>query len=103
MNCEKGDVARVVGLPHAVSEVNDRLVRVAELFVVEGVPYWRFEQGVKFHARSTFHFFGRTFTAGEALVLDGLNDTFLRPIRDPGDDAVDEMVQRVGLPEGETV
>lgn len=30
-------------------------------------------------------------------------DANLKPIRDPGDDAVDEMVQRVGLPEGETV
>jgi hypothetical protein len=102
MNCEKGDIARVVGLPYPVSEVNDRLVRLSELIVFEGVPYWRFEQAVKFRARSTFSYFDSTFMEGEAMVLEGLNDAFLRPIRDPGDDAVDEMLLRVGVPEGLT-
>lgn len=31
--------------------------------------------------------------------IKGISDKCLRPIRDPGDDAVDEMVLRVGAPD----
>lgn len=102
MNCEKGDIARIIGLPHSVSAANDRLVRVSELHVVDGVPYWRFEEPVKFRARSAFIFFGNTFSAGEKLALEGLNDVFLRPLRHPGDDAVDEMLLLARAPEAAT-
>lgn len=33
---------------------------------------------------------------------DCIVDAFLRPLRDPGADAVDEMVQKLGKPEGVT-
>lgn len=32
-----------------------------------------------------------------------IGDQYLRPIRDPGDDAVDEVLQRLGQPEDITV
>jgi hypothetical protein len=35
-------------------------------------------------------------------VHDAIIDAILRPIRDPGDDATDEVVQRIGKPEGVT-
>ena len=36
-------------------------------------------------------------------VLIAWCDDHLRPIRDPGDDAVDEMLQRVGKPESAAI
>ena len=87
MNCKQGDIAIVVG-GRAVGYIvtcigrfdgpwNDR----------DYEPGWRIDRPIpKMNGRH------------EATIADH----YLRPIRDPGDDAVDEVIQRIGTPHKET-
>lgn len=94
MNCKPGDLARIVGLQHELAELNDRLVRIAEPKVIFGVPGWTFEEPVKFVIRSLCQTLsGLVFFPGDHAKLGELWDCNLRPIRHPGDDALDEMLR----------
>ena len=91
MNCKPGDLARMVrsDFPENVN----KLVWVREkapTFVGEG---WMVEllQPMK-----------TTFGWKPAGSIGSAADTDLRPIRDPGDDAVDEMLVLLGSPAKET-
>jgi hypothetical protein len=42
---------------------------------------------------------GDSYSANKAGGLIALTDSYLKPIRDPGDDAADEMVLRTGKPQ----
>ena len=42
------------------------------------------------------------FTNKDPNIAIVFVESHLRPIRDPGDDAVDEVIQRIGKPEQET-
>lgn len=111
MRCKPGDLALVVKslwLQH-VGERHDILragaiVRVTRLVPPEIPPgyrllgprpeqVWEIADPVGF----CIYFKDGSCISGE---LAGVDDEYLRPIRDPGDDAVDEMVQRLGKPEG---
>ena len=95
MNCRPGDLAMVVGkcriLPHMpglpTAYMPHVLVTVAELVPEQGLdPVWLLEEPVHItvdtHPKLTAH----------VMVL-GLPDSCLRPIRDPGDDAKDELIR----------
>jgi len=94
MNCRPGDLAlvRSPGLRmqcvcgHYVVCVKPGTPVVCKEFVGR---YWRIEE--------TLHF-DVTGPCGARAVgsTDGVADEMLRPIRDPGDDAVDQVVQRLG-------
>lgn len=90
MNCKPGDLARVVD-----SGVNrNRLVWVLDSDRCDPGE-WRCRT-----LQTMVEYVGDKNTGREIApgsIVWSL-DSSLRPIRDPGDDAVDEMVQKVGAP-----
>lgn len=100
MNCRPGDLARIVGL-HPACGLNDKIVKLrneSPVIWVEGAaPQWKLEERVSFVAdRNVMDLSGTRYFAGELVYVDALADSCLRPIRDPGSDAIDEMVAKVG-------
>lgn len=92
MNCRPGDLARIVD----GGSYTDRLVEVVR---VHGLLPKYAALGVLWFIKPigfTPHDCDMT-PAGEFLFPDNR----LRPIRDPGDDAVDEVIQRIGTPHKE--
>lgn len=87
MNCQPNDLARVISNPETIRHhTADKIVRVARLeFSERGSPLWVLEK--KLMAR-----YG---------MVDAILDCALRPIRDPGDDAVDETLLRLPSPRQE--
>lgn len=106
MNCEKGDLAMIVrGLAGADSRLVGTLVTVGTLHSTSSFfgPVWNVTHmsphlGVRASGGS-----GKVTGVGTIGTAGHCPDDWLRPIRDPGDEAVDEVLLRVGLPEGETV
>ncbi len=91
MNCQKGDLAIMVGDPnHQGPTINvGKIVKCLELMPAgfhfrgkEPEPIWRTDG--KFHAGEMQHEF--------------MYDKWLKPLRDPGPDAIDETIQRLGTP-----
>lgn len=87
MNCRPGDLARVISTPETrEAGVVDWFFKVTHLSgeSENGKPAWAFEgpwrRVPKGHLKGT--------------LFIGIADDILRPIRDPGDDAVDETLQR---------
>lgn len=82
MNCRPGDLAVIVsvlGSSHALSLLG-KLVKVVEIKRIDPIcgPFWRMAEPVLYRGVD-FH-----------LVADAA----LRPIRDPGDDAIDWVSHR---------
>jgi hypothetical protein len=98
MNCRPGDLARIVGLPGEL-RLNDHFVSLADQppFMVHGCPHWALEKPLDFTLGigGTNSVTGERFYAGQPVRITELPDYCLRPIRDPGPDAVDEMVRGV--------
>ena len=80
MNCKQGDLAIIVGiLPgYPGYKCNGMIVKCVSLIPDYDIAAWIIEP--------------------EIDGFLGVADVNLRPIRDPGDDAVDEMVQLHGKP-----
>jgi len=102
MNCEKGDLARILHIHAHLSEAAGRFVTCVELIVFNGEPAWRLDRRVEFVVTGNFRALGKQFWAGESVFFDQLQDKYLRPIRDPGEDAVDEVLRKVGHPLSES-
>lgn len=94
MNCKPGETARVVSTPATrACGIADRTITVTVPSVTNsGLPSWRYEGN-------------RFVCAVQGLEILSIADAVLRPFRDPGDDATDEMIVLLGKPvrEGETV
>lgn len=92
MNCKPGDLARIVDLHPALSEVRDRIVQLTDEPPVmqDGEAYWRLTKRVDFVLTGNGRRGDANFYIGESVWFDMLQDRLLRPIRNPGDDAVDE-------------
>lgn len=86
MNCKPNDLAIIVG--GEFREFHGRIVRVSELDAPMYPTAWRITEQV---------------ICPDGLELRSIEDQVLRPIRDPGPLAVDEMVQRCGSPTEATV
>lgn len=93
MNCKPGDLAFIAAPGRKSDGTIVRCIEFVGVLAFFGpfggydAPAWRLDR--------------------EYITFDGHRnnicpDKFLRPIRDPGDDAVDEMVQKLGKPEGVT-
>ena len=101
MNCEKGDLARVIspglivhcgcgrGSPMVLAKP-DTFVRCIEHSVDGG---WTLEEPIPFHVHSICG----TEATGDVV---GIADYLLRPIGNPGPDAVDELLDLVGAHTG---
>lgn len=89
MNCKPGDLAVIVHCEMNWCKAHlGKVVRCLRLVdTEEQLPGW--ETDPELHA-----------TDDGSLIAWA--DEVLRPIQDPGDDAVDEMVQKLGKPEGVT-
>lgn len=93
MNCKPGDLAVIVqaygwGRAGEISHaILGRIVRVTHLAPPTNATQclaslvWNFEQDLK------------VVIDGVSYMIDGITDDCLRPIRDPGDDARDEMLR----------
>jgi hypothetical protein len=102
MNCKQGDLAVFVR-SKAGNEGKVvtclRLARWDEInearFAHDAGPIWKIDRAVP-----TLFPYGN-----DIRFADLAHDSMLRPIRDPGDDATDEMIVLLGKPvrEGETV
>lgn len=65
---------------------------------VSGWILWRFEQPICIVAPLAVHdITGTVLPAGQRLKIAHMADQHLRPIRPQADDAVDEIIQRVGI------
>lgn len=95
MNCKPGDLAVIVDMPPALAEARDRFVRLTNEppEILNGEPIWRLTERVCFVLVGNGQRNGVKFYIGESLWFDRLQDKYLRPIRDPGDDAKDEMLR----------
>ena len=95
MNCKPDDLARIIGSTN--SGYTDRLVDVVRL---HGVIHPRYDKlGPLWYVRPIGFTPHDCNMNAEGLFL--FPDSLLRPIRDPGDDAVDEVIQRIGTPHKE--
>lgn len=92
MNCKQGDLAFIVRVMTPIC--NPNLNRLCEVLKpAEDHPgWWR----VRMLGRPGITYHGLEKQEGI------MRDCNLRPIRDPGDDATDEMVQLLGKPQGVT-
>ena len=83
MNCRPGDLARVIDDPAArVVGIVDRIFKLTVLCGTTDYgnsPAWAYE--------------GPMIESPFGTRFEGISDEILRPIRDPGDDAKDEMLR----------
>ena len=105
MNCKEGDKAIIVRSAYGNL---DKLVLVVRPSPGNGLPVGAAYKlnGVTWHNSNTnFKWVVKSLSASGLTDCAGGNhrsmavsDSKLRPIRDPGDDAVDEMVRIIGKP-----
>lgn len=94
MNCKPGDLAVVIRSDAKNAGKVVEVLRPATKIESEGFRH--FNEGFHWWVRSA----GSPIVSGLGVVRTetALPDARLRPIRDPGDDATDEMVQLLGKP-----
>lgn len=83
MNCKQGDIARVIANEYTIREgLADRFVTCTAPTVIPGndLPAWFIDRAILCRCG-----------CGSRSVA--LADCILRPIRDPGDDAKDELLR----------
>lgn len=100
MNCRPGDTAYIFGL-HPALNLNGRVVTLSKdpAFLSCGLWFWSFTKPLRYTTSVDVHdLVGQVIPAGARAQFEALPDMHLRPIRDPGADAVDEMLVRVGAP-----
>ena len=85
MNCKQGDLAIIVGCVN-VPVANGRIVRCVAFVPDYNIPAWDIDPPV----------------VAPDGVYPSIHDSLLRPINNPGEDAVDEIVRLVGSPSGVT-
>lgn len=103
MNCRPNDIARIVREIPGCEENLDRLVMVMKPGPLEPEgATWRIEPLSKapFFYRDQGGCFHVWDEATDSLCWHP--DAWLRPIRDPGEDAVDEMLRIAGRPLSES-
>lgn len=89
MNCKRGDLARVIDCEASRHcGIVDRFVVVTNLRPdpPPGCSTWCYEGPMLRCA------------CGCSRPIEAIDDRLLRPVRDPGDDAVDETLQRLPAP-----
>jgi hypothetical protein len=96
MNCKPGDMAIVVSGGPRINL--GRIVRCVELLAGEtcscGGAVWLVDGDLE-SPNPIAGLFAALFG-----MKPGVGDCCLKPIRDPGDDAVDEMLEKIGAPAG---
>lgn len=101
MNCKPGDLAVIV---RSATTNKGRLVEVVSALGVE--PSWNGYRWHLGHSEGQFHWLCRSqggpLESFKGLYMEmPLPDSILRPIRDPGDDAKDETLDWLPVPQKE--
>ncbi len=89
MNCNPGDTAAIVYCPRGAEHLRGRIVRLTNRAPDSPAIPWRPE----IDARVCWYYEGERLVLRSGKAVEYLNDCCLRPIRDPGDDAQDEMLR----------
>jgi hypothetical protein len=85
MNCKPGDLAVIASYEEEVDRCTlGLIVRVTKIDPDWGEPVWEYE--------------GEKICDSEGTEILAISDRFLRPIRDPGDDAQDETLDWLPSP-----
>lgn len=101
MNCKPGDLAVVFKPGRTKTPIESalaqklvgKIVEVRSLIFIDGVAIWTIDPfDMTFQVPQLWG-----WTSGFANVI-GLSDDILKPLRDPGDDAVDEILCFHGKP-----
>lgn len=108
MKCKAGDLAVVVRSKAGNEGKLVTCIRLAtpedfalgERLPVDWPSFWLLDRELNSVLVATFEDGAIKTYRGRTRVFP---DALLRPIRDPGDGAVDETLLRLGIPEGETV
>ena len=90
MNCKPGDLAVIVRVSlERHKNLIGKVIQVTKPYFSEvgQCMAWRYE--------------GSDLVGATGIPIYGVYDWELSPIRDPGDDAVDEVIQRIGTPHKE--
>ena len=105
MNCKPGDLAWIVGLHPSLGEAEGRIVQLVDAppVVYEGEPSWQLTKRVDITLVGNGRLGDQRFYLGESVWFDQLQDKYLRPIRDPGDDASDETLEWLPVPSRDEV
>lgn len=99
MNCKQGDLARVVGFVGGAAGLNDRIVRCERFYVVNNTDGWVLADPLVSKVIEPYHdFSGTNYYPGDIAKHGWVADYHLRPIGNPGDDAVDETLQWLPVP-----
>lgn len=94
MNCKPNQLAIVVRqFPGARPDALGKIVRTVALYAEATI---RGRDGVGHALTNVWNVEFRGMTERGAYLL-GVPDDCLKPINDPGNDAVDEIIQRVGI------
>lgn len=97
MNCQPGDLARIVGLGALLEGADDRIVRLVNQPSENG--FWLLETPIQARVRvfcRTGNDENNHLHPGDVSVFKGIHDDKLRPIRDlPGQD---QMLRLAGKP-----
>lgn len=108
MKCKPGDIAYITRQPylgHFVTVL--RWQPHGKHVLPDGFPGYVNGEGCWVCEKHVGTFSAPVLKGGEKSYRDtryaAIEDRDLRPIRDPGDDAIDEIVQRVGSPRIEGV
>jgi hypothetical protein len=82
VNCKPLDIARIVGLAHAVSDANHRFVRCMQPCELDGAPGWVLDRPIVLTVKSDFRCPpDKFFKAGERAQFTRIKDQYLRPLR----------------------
>lgn len=99
MNCKPGDLAITVGSMRG--DQDGRLVEVLRASTPQDVEEW--EPGAWYVRVLGGPLYMHAANGKRPFTYCSLRDRNLRPIRDPGDDAVDETLQRLPAPKRDEV
>lgn len=110
MNCKPGDMAKVIE-PHfrhgAIVEVVRSCTSAERVMLIQQDPEWRAPLQIWFCKLITGSRGIDVDTGFATYLYPGAEawfaDAYLRPIRDPGEDAVDETLQRLPSPSRDEV
>ncbi len=105
MKCKPGDLAQITrGLNGDQSRLVGTIVRVGELYMAKSKfgPVWNVTHA-RPHLGLRVAMSGKVKGIGKVSAQGHCPDAWLQPIRDPGEDAVDETLRRLPAPSRDEV
>jgi hypothetical protein len=105
LHCGPGDLARIVNTPKRELRLDGQIVKLQDrsCLLIAGVPHWMLESPIQVALPDGgMDAVGRYFFPGTVIAVDAIEDECLRPIGNPGEHEIDEILQRVPSPNPKT-